>query len=354
MNSKSSSYEPTTFPWLQERVDAQGLDGWWIPCLHHIFRDALLYHGFSSPLHALFRPPHLVFWVDKNLYPWLWEGPEEEFSQPRFNQGVSAQWRHEDDPEQACLRIQECLASGRIPIIRLEWFHVPFNPSYKKLRGFLHAIAVLDYRHEDRMLYILDRSPLPASRGGFEKKDQGWIPLASLEDAIREEFSWFDYKIEEATAPWQTELRSLLLASVTIMREGHRISTASSDHGLYAIRGFTHFIDTLDSSQLATNLYRFFLRWHLPPCIRKYILGQKKFLHLILSELPGQYGSLVAQAQALLTQTMELWDQVAASLYLLGYKDTKECRTKLGEQIANLSKLEEKLTDAIEALALEL
>ncbi len=350
VNRNASAGEREAFPLLQDRIDAQGLDGWWLPCMHHLFRDVLRYHHAASPLHVLFRPLHLVFFVDKNSYPWLWDGPEEEFLHPEFNQGVNGHWQVEYRVEEACQSIQKCLDEGRIPLIHLEWFHVPFATQYGKMRGNLHAVAVLDYHQENEALYIVDRTALPASHGGFEK-DRGWVPVASLRSAILEDFGWFDYHLEKTMVTWQVELRTLLLKSAFLMREGHQLSTSSSDHGLQAMRGFTYFIQSLTEAEIATKRCRTILYWHLPPCIRKFIVGQRQVLNLVLIELGEQYSDLVAQVQVPLQETIVLWNRVASSLFRLGFEQEIKYRLVIGELIAQLTEQEEALGHALERLA---
>lgn len=347
MNSYSKI---TAFPWLEQRCDKQGLDGYWQCCLHHLFRDVLLYHQIDSPLRVLFRPFHLTFLIDKFGYPWLWDGQEEEFLHPRFNQGVSALWKAERDPLAACDCLQSCLASGRIPIIYLEWFHVPFTPNYKLLRGNLHAAAVLDYRANDKHLYILDRNALPSSKGGLENK-QGWVSLESLLEAFQEDFAWLDYRIDETSVPWHSELRSILRESVISMQEGYRFATPSSDHGLQAINGLKHFISHLREADLASPHFRYALSSFLPSCIRKFVVGQRRMFQLILKELESQCTDPVIQTYAALKNTISLWQQFASSLTLFGKNQQEQYQVSINESLIQLTKQEEVLIDHVEKIA---
>lgn len=344
------------FPWLEKRRDAQQLDGWWLPCLHHLFRDILLYHAVDSPLHVLFRPMHLVFFVDKNRYPWIWDGAAENFAQPRFNRGVVAHWCSPDmfgqtDPlEVACHQIHMCLESGRIPLIYLEWSLVPFTTHFKRLRGNLHAVGVLDYQPDEGRLYMLDRTALPASRGGFEK-DRGWVQKDVLRPAVEAEFGWLDYQIGKPTLSWETERQMLLRESVAFTRQGRRFATPNSDHGLNALSGFSHFIKTLEQDELATTHLSSILRWHLSPCIRKYVIGQRRMLDLILEELAEPYPEFVAQARIPLRESMHLWETIAALLVRLGFEKESAYQLQIEEHIQLLIEKESKLCDGLERLA---
>jgi hypothetical protein len=345
-----------SFPWLQERVDAQGLDGWWLPCLHHLFRDVLRYHNVRTPLYVLFRPMHLVYFVDKNRYPWLWDGAAEDFSYPQFNQGVTARWQEAqilgcaDLLDAARAQIAECLSSGRIPIIHLEWFHVPFTTHFGKLRGNLHAVAVLDYQSADDSFFIVDRTALPLTRGGFEK-DRGWIQVESLRTAIQEDFAWLDYHIDSPKRPWRKELQTLLYDSVVFMRGGNKFTTSHSDHGFQAIHGFAHFIETLQNDELETTRISTILRWHLPPCIRKFVIGQRQVLNVVLGEFEDELGPFIASARESLFKSIVLWDQLATLLVRLGFERQTNHKVAIVRHIEGLEKEERVLSEILETIA---
>lgn len=349
----NNSTKRFAFSWLENRTDSNGLDGWWLSCLHHLMRDVLLYHRIDHPLRILFRPLHLVFFVDKNCYPWLWDGPEEEFLAPRFNQGVQGRWRPEETVSAAVKGVSDYLESGRIPLFYCEWFHVPFNPHYQKLRGNLHAAAILDYRRSDEQWYIVDRSALPSSRGGLEN-GRGWVSLEHLQAAIDGNFAWLDYSIDVPTRPWAQECRAILQESVQAMRQGHLLATPNSDHGFQAIFALRHFLCTLGQAELAAPHFRYVLGWHLPPCIRKYVIGQRRVLHLILRELEVHNPNLIAQIDVPLKKTLSLWQQVASSLVLLGLEGQEQQKVIASQCLLELCEQEEMLVDALTQLVIAL
>ncbi len=330
------------FDWFMYRVDSEGLDAGWLGCLSHIFREVLRYHDAPSPLRILTRPLNLVFCVDKNRRIWLWDGPQEEFNAPLFNQGVSAAWRNEPTHEAAHTRMRTCLEEGKIPLIRLEWFHVPHSPYYHNGLWNRHLMAVLDYDTVNDKIFVLDH----ASRGKLDNY-RGWIELRPLASAIDEGFGWLDYSISSPKEPWSVELRSIIRQSVDNMLNRKPQYSTFCSYGLEALNAMIWTLQKLSDEELALSRVQKMLQKHLPKCIRRFVVGTRRLLSAVLTDLEVEQPQTIALTLNQLIQVNEEWELLAVTLIDLGTEGTDLHRERAIRHLHHLIEMERELAHCL-------
>jgi len=280
---------------------------------------------------------------------WMWDGPQEEFSAPIFNQGVSAIWHNGSTVELARHCIHTQLQLKKVPVVRLEWFHVRHSPHYHRARMNLHVMAVLDYNPSDDAIFVVDRTAVPLSFGGLSNS-RGWIKLNSLERAIERGFGVLEYKLAHPLAPWPEELIEILRCSISTMLGAEGVYDNSKDHGLYAIDGLMWLLKSATEQEVSNGRMKQVLGWHLPGCIRKFVIGTRQMLRLALSELSGLAPEDVAAADLHLVMVNQEWDLLATSLSELGLEGGHMNRARAIRSLINLSRLEREMIVYLEAV----
>jgi hypothetical protein len=327
--------EPADF--MRLGADSDGLDPVHLNCLNHCLRDVLLGHGVESPLKLLARPLGLTLVVDKTLRIWLISRAEEEWDDLRYNAGLSARWIPIRTEAGFLGSLAGILDSGRLGIARATRWRVPWQTQSPLAPADWHAtlFAALD---GDRVR-VVDRQYAGSSTAARDM----WVDVGQLRSTIAGGVGLLDYRMTDARQAAGDEVEVLLGESARSLECGPPFPAAGKAYGRDALDQLETLLTGASFAALDSDHLRFMLRWHLPSCIRKFVIGNRKVLGLYIEKNaigPDRYKPVLA----CLESGCSAWDEFAKTMALAARRTGREPGPELAESLARVRGQEDALT----------
>jgi hypothetical protein len=299
--------EPERF--MDREADADGLNPIYLNCLNHCLREVLHGHGIRSPLRLIARPLGLVLVVDKTLRIWLMSQAEQEWDDPRYNAGLSARWlpvRGEADFRRTLSSIVD---SGRVGIARATRWRVPWLSQTALAPSDWHA-SVFCELDGDR-IRVVDRQFAGTTTAARDLR----VELADLLPTIEGGMALLDYRLGPEPETGEQLVRRLVEESAANLLTTPAFPGASKAFGIDALDQLEALLSGDCFPEIDSRHLRVTLRWHLPSCIRKFVVGNRTVLALLIrrfAERRESYADLVARLES----NRAAWDSFARATAL--------------------------------------
>jgi hypothetical protein len=271
---------------LDDFEDEAGVSPAHLGCLLHCMRDVLRGHGVAQTVRYIVRPIGLVFNVDPRFRPWLSSFAEEELTRPEFENGLLATYHWVDDVDGLREAIDAMLGAGKPAIVFANRWIVPWQAHSPLAQSEGHASVVL--AHDANGLHLVDRQPA----GNTAHSRDVRVPAAELEPSLRYRMAVLDYRLAEPALTPAEQVRSVLRRSADNLAAAPPQPELTS-RGLDALATLRLLFSEDACPRLDSPHLRLSMRWHLPACIYKYIVGSRQLLHGYLaadtSELSGKH-----------------------------------------------------------------
>ncbi|GAA2679486.1 hypothetical protein [Streptomyces lunalinharesii] len=248
-------------------------------CLHHCLRDVLWGHGVAAATDQLVQPVGTVFSIDRAFRPWLASPGEQWLTVPEFFGSVRAQWHAAWTVDDLRGRVREEIERGHVPILHAHRWRVPWLSGTDLLPADYHTMMALGC--DGRAVLLADRQPTSIDPVPREHR----VRWDDLTDTARRGVQVLAYDIGEAAVVdgdrHDVDLHALL--SLSCRNLGGRVpQVPGMEHGVAAVELLKSFASAHAAAMLDSKLLRLALRWHLPSCIDKYVVGNRRlFLHFV-------------------------------------------------------------------------
>lgn len=311
--------EPDEFMRLESDVD--GLNPVHLNCLNHCLREVLRGHGVASPLRVLARPLGLALVVDKTLRIWLLGQPELEWDEPRYHAGFAASWRGVRDEARFRETLTEILDSGRVGVLRATRWQVPWLSQAALAPSDWHA-SVFCGLDGDR-IRVVDRQ----FGGTTTAARDMWVDIAEVVSTIEGGMAFLDYR-HLPDQDGQDLVAALVAESAANLGAPPLFPGAGAAFGLDALDQLEILLSGTNFAEVDSRQLRMTLRWHLPSCVRKFVVGNRKVLALAVAAFAGDVDRY-AELLALLEADCAAWDRFATATALAARK----ADNGIGEQL---------------------
>lgn len=324
---------------LRLQVDDDGLSVMHLTCLDHILRDVLRAHGVASPLAFLVRPLGLVLSLDRTGLPWLLGQSGGEFDAPRYDSGLEASWVMTTSIVELREVVAALLGSGRVAILRAVRWEADWIPRSPLTNPDWHVLVAtaLDGGH----IRLLDRQPA----GTYAEVRDGWWDVSEMAATADRGLAVLEYSVRPASPP---SVARLAAESVRLMRPPPVFGCAGKSHGLYAIESLRELLDPTAFSLRDSRYFRLVLRWHLPACIRKYVVGNRRTLGLYARRWVGTEGG--AFPHRALDACCSAWETVARAMALAARQPGRQAGNALTARIDAATRAERTVLDELGGL----
>jgi hypothetical protein len=246
-------------------------------CMHHCLRNVLWGHGVVAATDQLVQPVGTVFSIDRAFRPWLASPGEQWLTTPTFFGSVRAQWRTAWSVDDLRGRVHEEIRRGHVPILYAHRWQVPWLSGTELLPDDYHTMMALGC--DERGVLLADRQP--TNTDPLPREHQ--ISWDNLADTAQCGVQVLAYDIGGAADgdPHEFDLHALL--SLSCRNLASRVPpTPGMEHGVAAVELLESFTAPRTAAMLDSKILRLALRWHLPSCIQKYIVGNRRlFLHFV-------------------------------------------------------------------------
>ncbi|MEU8032765.1 hypothetical protein AB0C13_29710 [Streptomyces sp. NPDC049099] len=246
-------------------------------CLHHCLRDVLRGHRVVAATDQLVQPVGTVFSTDRTFRPWLASPGEQWLTVPEFFGSVRARWHTAWSVDDLRGLVHDEIGRGHVPVLHAHRWRVPWLSATDLLPADYHTMMALGC--DGRAVLLADRQPTSTDPVPREHKVR-WDDLA---DTARHGVQVLAYDIGETAVGHgdrhDIDLRALLNLSCRNL-SGRAPRVPGMEHGLAAVELLKSFTSPHAAAMLDSKLLRLALRWHLPSCIEKYVVGNRRlFLH---------------------------------------------------------------------------
>lgn len=302
--------EPVGF--MDREADDDGLNPIHLNCLNHCLREVLHGHGVASPLRMLARPLGLLLAVDKTLRIWLLSQAEHEWDAPTYNGGLIASWlpvrEHDVLPT-----LRSIVDSGRVGVVRATRWRVPWLSQTALAPSDWHASVFCGLDGE--RIRVVDRQFAGITTAARVLT----VEAPAFTETARAGMAFLDYRVEpdsEVGAETDAELvRRLVAESAENLSTTPAFPGAGKSFGADALDQLDVLLSSECFGDIDSRQLRVTLRWHLPSCVRKFVVGSRKVLGLAIqrfADRPDHYAGVLAR----LDSVCGAWDDFARATAL--------------------------------------
>jgi hypothetical protein len=298
--------EPAEFMDLE--ADEDGLNPIHLNCLNHCLREVLRGHGVASPLRMLARPLGLQLSVDKTLRIWLLSRAEHEWDAPAYNGGLVARWLPVREHDFLPI-LRSIVDSGRVGVVRATRWRVPWLSQTALAPSDWHA-SVLCALDGDR-IRVVDRQFAGTTTAARDLT----VEAAAFADTARGGMAFLDYRLEPTGEDDEELVRRLVAESAENLSTTPAFPGAGNSFGTDALDQLETLLSPDCFGEVDSRQLRVTLRWHLPSCVRKFVVGNRTVLGLAIrrfADRPENYAEVLARLES----DCVAWDDFARATAL--------------------------------------